>query len=121
MGMFLFITGVTLMLGGLAFGLPLMMRGDLTTGAALGIMIPAGPAAGRQLVIKPNIQITIGRADDNFLAIPDPEVSSRHCVMNCANDRIDFQDLGSSNGSFLDGTPFRQGNIRSGQTLQLGR
>ena len=60
-------------------------------------------------------------ADDNLLVIPDSEVSSRHCVLNCANDRVDFQDLGSSNGSFLNDQPFRQGRVNSGDTLRLGR
>ena len=94
-------------------------------GATVGpngyLQVLEGPAAGRQMVIKPNIQITIGRADDNFLCLPDPEISSRHCTLTCANDRIDFQDLGSSNGSFLNAAPFRQGLIKSGDTLQLGR
>ena len=35
--------------------------------------------------------------------------------------RIDFTDLGSSNGSFLNEQPFRNGRINSGDTLRLGR
>jgi hypothetical protein len=219
MGQILFILGVVLFIGGLAFGLPLMWRGDLGTGGAIGLMAtmgvlglgsaiaglvmgktkapeappppppapepvpepqgiqcpscgrrlpmgvnrcpfcnpaqpaapapppppqpidagPAtkgrgaavgpngymqvleGPATGKQFTIKPGIQVTIGRGDDNHLVIPDSEVSGRHCVLTCGNDRIDFQDLGSSNGSFLNDQPFRQGRIMSGDTLRLGR
>ncbi|HVY60509.1 MAG TPA: FHA domain-containing protein [Planctomycetota bacterium] len=85
------------------------------------LQVLEGPAAGRQFAIKPGIVISIGRADDNLLVIPDAEVSSRHCTLTCANDRIDFNDLGSSNGSFLNEQPFRQGRINSGDQLRLGR
>ena len=65
--------------------------------------------------------ITIGRADDNFLAIQDADVSGHHCQLVCANDRIDFYDLGSSNGSFINEQPTKTGKINSGDQLRLGR
>jgi len=85
------------------------------------LQVLEGPAAGKQFAIKPNIQITIGRGDHNLLVVGDPEVSSSHCVLTCGNDRILFKDLGSSNGSFLNDQPIREGRIMSGDTLRLGR
>jgi hypothetical protein len=94
-------------------------------GAVVGpngyMQILAGPATGRQFPIAPNQQVTIGRAEDNTLCIPDAEVSSRHCMLTFQNDKVMFQDLGSSNGSFLNGQPYRQGYINSGDQLRLGR
>ncbi len=91
------------------------------------LQILEGPAAGKQVAIKPGITITIGRGPGNFIEIQDPEVSGNHAQLICDNDRIDFYDLGSSNGSFLADGPDRpeqrltNGIIRSGNVLRLGR
>jgi pSer/pThr/pTyr-binding forkhead associated (FHA) protein len=85
------------------------------------LQVVEGPDTGRNLAITPRIEITIGRAEGNFLLLTDPEVSSYHCRMLCGNDRIMFEDLGSSNGSFLNEQPFRNGRINSGDVLRLGR
>jgi pSer/pThr/pTyr-binding forkhead associated (FHA) protein len=85
------------------------------------LQVLEGMQAGKQVTIKAPMTITIGRADDNFIVLTDAEVSGHHCQLVCANDRIDFTDLGSSNGSFINEQPIRQGRIQSGDTLRLGR
>ncbi|RME75081.1 MAG: FHA domain-containing protein [Planctomycetota bacterium] len=85
------------------------------------LQVVEGPDAGKQLVIAPRMEITIGRNPDNMLVLSDQEVSGYHCRLICGNDRVRFEDLGSSNGSFLNEQPITEGLIKSGDTLRLGR
>jgi len=97
-------------------------------GAARGpngyLQITEGPDTGKTFTISPGLTITLGRGPDNILVMNDPEVSTRHCQLVCDHDRIDFYDMGSSNGSFLNERqvpPNQAFVIRSGDWLRLGR
>ncbi|GIW71003.1 MAG: hypothetical protein KatS3mg102_0545 [Planctomycetota bacterium] len=85
------------------------------------MQVVEGPDAGKQFTIAPRMEITIGRNPDNMFPLTDPEVSGYHCRLITGNDRILFQDLGSSNGSFLNEQPITEGRIQSGDVLRLGR
>lgn len=45
----------------------------------------------------------IGRHDDCDLLIPLKDVSRRHCQINLNNDSLKIRDLGSRNGTFING------------------
>lgn len=46
---------------------------------------------------------TVGRVEDNSLCIEDDSVSSRHAEIVMEGDTIHLHDLGSTNGSFVNG------------------
>lgn len=46
--------------------------------------------------------MTIGREDCDVL-LPDPEVSRNHARMTMASGRVVVEDLGSRNGTFVNG------------------
>ena len=53
--------------------------------------------------------VTIGRATKNTLVIPDPTVSRYHARIIFEDDKIYFEDLGSTNGSYiLQGEEFKE-------------
>jgi putative peptide zinc metalloprotease protein len=65
--------------------------------------------------------VTIGRADENAVRLPDPSVSRVHARISSAGDRAVLEDAGSTYGTWLDGrrvsapTPLRAGaRIRVG-------
>lgn len=64
-------------------------------------------------------QITIGRAAGNHLIIPDNRVSSRHCTITKTATGFIIEDLGSSNGTYLNGTRIMQSEITGNDDLQL--
>ncbi|GAB3755867.1 ATP-binding cassette domain-containing protein [Yimella radicis] len=53
--------------------------------------------------IANNQILTIGRSRDNDLMITDAGASRRHAQVRRTGDRIEVTDLGSSNGTFVDG------------------
>ncbi|MEZ0320241.1 MAG: FHA domain-containing protein [Pyrobaculum sp.] len=49
----------------------------------------------------PGAIVTVGRAVDNHVIIPDPMVSRRHLRLIATSNGIVVEDLGSSNGTYL--------------------
>lgn len=67
---------------------------------------------------------TVGRVEDNAFEIPDPSVSSHHCEVHLSAEgakEILFRDLGSTNGSFVNGEKITETILKSGQVVRLGQ
>jgi pSer/pThr/pTyr-binding forkhead associated (FHA) protein len=62
----------------------------------------------------------IGRRSDCTLRIPSPLVSRQHCTLRRNGERLLVKDLGSSNGTFVNGSRVKQKELRSGDTLGVG-
>jgi pSer/pThr/pTyr-binding forkhead associated (FHA) protein len=62
----------------------------------------------------------LGRREDNDFQIDDPTVSSIHCEIRVDGESIVVRDLGSSNGTFINGDPVREDSLEIGETLTLG-
>ena len=64
--------------------------------------------------------VTIGRAPDNMIVIDDPSVSSRHAQLEQAGDVYRLKDLGSTNGTRVNGTPITETTVRFDDRLRFG-
>jgi hypothetical protein len=64
---------------------------------------------------------TIGRSQENEIVIPDPNVSRRHARLSRADNGFIVEDLGSTNGTLLDGAPIDRERIDSGDELTFGQ
>ena len=64
---------------------------------------------------------TIGRVEDNTFQIADPSVSSHHCEIVLRGSDVVIHDLGSTNGSFINGDKITESVLKPGQTLKLGQ
>lgn len=62
----------------------------------------------------------LGREPENDIPIPDPTVSGRHCELTLEWGGLSVRDCGSTNGTFIDGTPVQDAVLLPGQTLRLG-
>ena len=63
---------------------------------------------------------TIGRSQENDIVIPDPNVSRKHARLSRADNGYVVEDLGSTNGTLLDGAPIDRERIESGDELTFG-
>ncbi|MEV0575748.1 MULTISPECIES: FHA domain-containing protein [unclassified Streptomyces] len=82
----------------------------------------AGPDAGGVHLLHGG-QIRIGRSADADVPLDDPDVSRLHCAVTVSADgRVSVADLGSTNGTSLDGTEVRDRPVRlnPGALLRLG-
>jgi hypothetical protein len=64
---------------------------------------------------------TIGRVEDNSIQIPDPSVSSHHCEVLRRGGTVVVRDLNSTNGTYINGLPITESDIKPGQILRLGQ
>jgi hypothetical protein len=63
---------------------------------------------------------SIGRSEENDIVIPDPNVSRRHARLSRSENGFVVEDLGSTNGTLLDGAPIDRERIESGDELTFG-
>lgn len=83
------------------------------------VIVENGLNEGRVCLLEN--RLTIGRAPDNDVEIPDSSVSRRHAVMQLINGKPVFEDLGSSNRSFVNGEQVRRVTLQNGDKLRMGR
>jgi pSer/pThr/pTyr-binding forkhead associated (FHA) protein len=63
----------------------------------------------------------IGRGDDAHLLLPDVSVSRRHCCVRQTDDGYELKDMGSSNGTLLNGRKMQCKPIEHGDRIQVGK
>ena len=65
--------------------------------------------------------LKIGKAPDNDIVIDHPTVSRNHLVVRRQGDQFLVQDLGSTNGTFLNGNRLNAVRlVEKGDRLQIG-
>lgn len=74
----------------------------------------SGPVPGKMFLLE-NEESTVGRDLSTDISISDPEVSRRHARFFRQDDNFFVEDLGSTNGTFLNGE-----RIASPQQLRKG-
>jgi pSer/pThr/pTyr-binding forkhead associated (FHA) protein len=64
--------------------------------------------------------LRIGRSADNEVVVDDDRVSRRHGRLAVRQGMLVYTDLGSTNGSYLNGTAVTEIALGPGDVLQLG-
>ena len=95
-------------------------------------LAPAAPAGGKraQLVVLAgtnvgemyNMQgtLVIGRGRDADIRIQGDGISRQHAKIRVGNEGVQFEDLGSTNGSFVNGERAQRCELQDGDKIQLG-
>lgn len=65
--------------------------------------------------------ITIGRSNNCTLSLEDDWISRTHCKIWVKDENVWIEDLGSTNGSFIDGNRIDKQNLNLGSKLQIGK
>jgi pSer/pThr/pTyr-binding forkhead associated (FHA) protein len=87
--------------------------------ADLILEIVEGDDAGRQTPLTGSIEI--GREASLALPLDDEQTSRRHARVEAQGDHAVVEDLGSTNGTYLNGQPIEgQRTLRPGDRLRVG-
>src|SRR3954453_852503 len=98
---------------------PTRVRGGLAL--PLQLKITSGPNAGQTIEVTGN-EFTIGReAGVNLVLEGDSKVSRRHAAIKPLPDgRATLYDLGSSNGTFVNGQQIESTVLAGNEQVQIG-
>ncbi len=79
------------------------------------------PEEDKQVVQIPEAGLLVGRDAFCDLRLKDEFVSMQHCKILFENGVFFLEDLGSTNGTFIDGTEVEEKSVLSkGQSIQIG-
>lgn len=84
------------------------------------LVMRSGPTPGAVHPLEGD-QIMIGRDSSNGVAINDPEVSRRHARLTFQGGKYVIEDLGSTNGTFINGQRLSGPHVlKAGDVVALG-
>jgi pSer/pThr/pTyr-binding forkhead associated (FHA) protein len=84
------------------------------------LLVRSGAMRGRRLPITLAV-VNVGRADYNDIVIADPSVSTTHAKLQRRDDVWVLSDLGSTNGTYVEGEPVTgETALTPGTTLRFG-
>ena len=84
------------------------------------LLIRSGPLKGERMQVRVPVA-NVGRAEYNDIVIPDPSVSTMHAKLQSRGGVWMLSDLGSTNGTFVDGEMVRgEIPLSPGATLRFG-
>ncbi len=84
------------------------------------LVAEGGPFDGKVYEIPPG-DLVVGRAVDNDLVLDDPSLSRKHAKLRRAGiGRLDLEDLGSSNGTFVNNRKIGKGSAGPRDTVRFG-
>src|SRR5690349_18938861 len=79
----------------------------------------SGPLEGATFPIDG--ELSIGRDRQNTLAIEDRVLSRRHCAIQEGDGKCSLRDLGSSNGTYVNGLPVTMRMLDDGDQITAGQ
>jgi pSer/pThr/pTyr-binding forkhead associated (FHA) protein len=87
----------------------------------VNLKVLAGPYKGRVFAFGQHDTFLIGRTNDAHLCLPDDRFFSRHhCLLEIAPPNCFLRDLGSTNGTFVNGKRVNDAFLRNGDQVQGG-
>lgn len=99
--------------------------GDLTGNwVSLGLQAEGAEALRQlslgELDLSQLTSVVIGRDPESFLPLNHPTVSFRHAMITRQDGGLTIRDLGSTNGTFVNGQRITQSPLKSGDVVQIG-
>jgi pSer/pThr/pTyr-binding forkhead associated (FHA) protein len=83
------------------------------------LVVVRGEEEGREIELT-RAQVTMGRGVDNDLVFPDIACSRRHCILEELGGDFVIADLGSGNGTLVNGIRIQRAVLGDGDEIEIG-
>jgi Domain of unknown function (DUF4388)/FHA domain len=80
----------------------------------------SGKYQGGEFPVVPEKQIIVGRSSDLDMVLVEDMVSRKHARIAMQNDQIWIEDLGSTNGTFVNGEKIKRARLKEGDRVLIG-
>jgi Serine/threonine protein kinase len=85
------------------------------------LRVVSGPHTGRAFTFDQHDTFLIGRTETAHFCLPEDRYFSRHhCILEIAPPQVFLRDLGSTNGTFVNGMRVETAHLKSGDRIQGG-
>lgn len=86
----------------------------------LKLRFVAGKYEGGEFRLPPEGEVFIGRGAELPVVLAEDMVSRKHARLWIAGDRVQIEDLGSTNGTFVNGERIKSAELRVGDRILIG-
>ncbi len=83
------------------------------------LVVTEGPSRGKKIPLNKNL-IKIGKRESNDLVVSDKTVSRNHMEIEYSSDSFLLRDLGSTNGTYLNGSKVKEAYLSPGDIIKVG-
>lgn len=80
----------------------------------------SGKYQGGEFPLPNNKEIVVGRSSELDMVLVEDMVSRRHAKLTVTGDQIFIQDLGSTNGTFVNGEKIKRARLQEGDRILIG-
>ena len=83
----------------------------------LALRFISGKYQGGEFPLAGNQEIFVGRSSDLDMVLVEDMVSRRHARIACTDEQILIEDLGSTNGTFVNGEKIKKTALKEGDRV----
>jgi len=94
--------------------------GDGNNEPRFALRFISGKYQGGEYPLAEGQEIVIGRSSELDMVLVEEMVSRKHARIALADGTISIEDLGSTNGTFVNGEKVQQGTLREGDRVLIG-
>src|SRR5216110_2512848 len=80
----------------------------------------SGKYQGGEFPLRPHREIVIGRSSELDMVLVEDMVSRKHAEIVTDDKNVSIQDLGSTNGTFVNGEKIRKVDLKDGDRILIG-
>src|SRR4029077_12912467 len=80
----------------------------------------SGKYQGGEFPLRPHREIIIGRSSELDMVLVEDMVSRKHAKITTDDKAVTIQDLGSTNGTFVNGEKVRKVELKDGDRILIG-
>ena len=92
---------------------------DNNAAPVASLLVVSGPDEGLEVVLYAGQTQIIGRTEEATIQLKDRRLSRQHCAIECKNTGVIIRDLGSRNGTYVNGEPTAVRSLKDGDKITI--